>query len=120
MAGRWTPISDRGSEAFEDIDIDVSECLVWNTIAQFDSLTVQATEILLASLVRVCSWMLADHLQHGRYSEVTQELEEELPKTNVSSERDFGMFDRLLGEKARASAITVEGMILFKQNRLSV
>ena len=61
---------------FEDIavhDSPVLNSLTRKTDIDFDGLSVQAVEIVLASLVKVCSSMLADHLVHGRYADVSEE-----------------------------------------------
>ncbi|MGH0147156.1 UNVERIFIED_CONTAM: hypothetical protein FKN15_069937 [Acipenser sinensis] len=98
----------------------VIEKLTEQSSSEFDEMTGQAVELILASLVKVCCRMLADHLEHGRYDEVSEELYSRLesaPKTNVSCERDFGIFDNLLRVKTRATGIALEGMIMFKENR---
>ncbi|RXM95170.1 Spindlin-W [Acipenser ruthenus] len=108
---------------FTDIEVHagpVIEKLTEQSSSEFDELTGQAVELILASLVKVCCRMLADHLEHGRYDEVSEELyskPESAPKTNVSCERDFGIFDNLLRVKTRATGIALEGMIMFKENR---
>ena len=40
-----------------------------------------------------------------------------MPKTNTVSERDFAKLDRLLHEKPNASALALEAMILFSNNK---
>ncbi|KAK1164668.1 hypothetical protein AOXY_G15031 [Acipenser oxyrinchus oxyrinchus] len=108
---------------FEDVEMHcgpVFEKLIEKSSADFDELTVQAVELILASLVKVCCRMLADHLEHGRYDQMSEELLQKLesvPKTNVSCERDFGVFDNLLRAKTRATGIALEGMVMFKENR---
>ncbi|MBN3312970.1 SPIN4 protein, partial [Atractosteus spatula] len=108
---------------FIDIEVHsgpVLQKLTEQRSPEFEDMTRQAVELILASFVKVCCRMVADHLEYGRYDEVSEEMFEKLdsaPKTNVSCERDFGIFDNLLKVKARATALAVEGMIMFKENR---
>ena len=59
--------------------------------------------------------MLLDHLLGGQYYSVTDEHlikeTDSVPTTNVSPERDFAVFDRLLREKPNAMSISLESLI---------
>uniref|UniRef100_W5MZG7 Uncharacterized protein n=1 Tax=Lepisosteus oculatus TaxID=7918 RepID=W5MZG7_LEPOC len=106
-------------------DIEIHRGAVFDSLCEcsdpeFDELTVQAVELILASFVKVCCKMLADHLEHGRYDEVSPDVAEKMqsvPKTNESCERDFGVLDTLIRIKTNATGIALEGMIMYKENR---
>ena len=108
---------------FEDVDIHrgpILDRLLESTSEEFDAMTQQVLELVSASLVKVCCRLVADHLEHGRYDDVSEDqyhVLRSVPKTNVSCERDFGIFDYLIRSKFRASKIALEGMVMFKQNR---
>lgn len=64
--------------------------------------------------------MVKDHLPGGAYDQPHDEMLREtksVPKTNVVSERDFAQLDRLLREKPNASTLSLEGMIMFSNNK---
>lgn len=108
---------------FEDVDVHrgpILDKLLESSSEEFDDMTQQVLELVFASLVKVCCRLVADHLEHGRYDDVSEHQHNVLrsvPKTNVACERDFGIFDYLIRSKFRASKIALEGMIMFKQNR---
>ena len=65
--------------------------------------------------------MLADHLAQGKYTGAAADTllaeTKSVAKTNVNPERDFGMLDRLMIEKPRATSIVLEGIMMFKKNK---
>ena len=70
-------------------DSPVLKYLTTKTDIEIEGLTVQAVEIVLASLVKVCSSMLVDDLVHGLSEGLVDQLAS-APKTlNVSCERDL-------------------------------
>ena len=74
---------------------------------------------LFSSLTVLCGRLLVDHLE-GDLAQPTAELKAEaslVPKTNVISERDFAMLDRLLHQKPNSHTIALEGLILFFNNK---
>jgi len=84
---------------FDDVDIHrgpILDKLLESTSEEFDAMTQQVLELVFASLVKVCCRLVADHLEHGRYDDVSEDqyhVLRSVPKTNVSCERDFGIFD---------------------------
>eukprot|EP00112_Aurelia_sp_Birch-Aquarium-sp1_P004645 Seg1526.2 transcript_id=Seg1526.2/GoldUCD/mRNA.D3Y31 product=Spindlin-4 protein_id=Seg1526.2/GoldUCD/D3Y31 len=63
--------------------------------------------------------MLEDHLKGGLLDSKDDELREEsksVQKSNVLSERDFGMLDHLMKMKPKATDMAIEGLIMFKVN----
>ena len=55
--------------------------------------------------------MLTDHLPDGNYSDTDKEIQASVPKTNVVSERDFAMLDRLMRLKPNATLVAIEAVI---------
>lgn len=89
----------------------------------FDVLTLQALELIFAAVVVKTKRLLADHLKGGKYEYPSEEMRKEtesVMKTNVMPERDFGMLDRLIMEKPRATTIVLEGIIMFNKNETGV
>ena len=67
--------------------------------------------------------MVKDHLPGGVYDQPHDEMLREtksVPKTNVVSERDFAQLDRLLREKPNASTLSLEGIIMFSNNKTGI
>ena len=61
-----------------------------------------------------------DHLPGGYLDEPSKQLKIEtrsVPNSNTISERDFAKLDRLLREKPNASTLSLEGIILFTNNK---
>ena len=87
-------------------------------------LTLQALELIFSALVVKSKRMLADHLAKGKYSGSASEAlaseTKSVAKTNVNPERDFGMLDRLMVEKPRATSLVLEGIIMFRKNQTGV
>ena len=90
----------------------------------YDVLTLQALELIFFALVVKTKRMLADHLVKGKYSGSASEAlvseTKSVAKTNVNPERDFGMLDRLMVEKPRATSLVLEGIIMFRKNQTGV
>ena len=58
--------------------------------------------------------MLDDHLEDGKYSNPSQQLMKEtftVSTTNSIAERNFGMLDSFIREKANANMITYESIM---------
>ena len=67
--------------------------------------------------------MLHDHLDDGKYGQANN-LDDDIwsqtksvATTNVESERDFGMLDRLMKLKPKALDLAYEGNILYIRNK---
>ena len=63
--------------------------------------------------------MLEDHLKGGVLDSKDDELRQQsksVQKSNVLSERDFGMLDHLMKMKPKATDMAIEGLIMFKVN----
>ena len=87
---------------------------------EYDVLTAQAMELIFVVLVVKTKRMLAEHLKGGKYG-VSGQSEDSLSETqsvvkaNVGPERYFGMLDRLMVEKPRATSIVLEGIVMFNK-----
>ena len=83
---------------------------------EYDVLTALALELIFVALVVKTKRMLAEHLKGGKYG-VSGQPEDSLSvvKTNVGPERYFGMLDRLMVEKPRATSIVLEGIVMFNK-----
>ena len=86
-----------------------------------DVLTLQALELIFVALAVKTKRLLEDHLKGGKYdiTPTPKSLAEQksVMKTNVISERDLGMLDRLTMEKPRATTLVLEGIIMFNKNQ---
>ena len=109
---------------FNDVE-SVKDEIFENLVApsdEYDVLTAQALELIFAALVVKTKRMLADHLKGGKYGVSSQPEDllsetQSVVKTNVGPERDFGMLDRLMVEKPRATSIVLEGIVMFNKNQ---
>ena len=67
--------------------------------------------------------MLNDHLDDGKYGQANNldcdiwSQTKSVATTNVQSERNFGMLDRLMKLKPKALALAYEGNILYIRNK---
>ena len=67
--------------------------------------------------------MLDDHLDDGKYGQANnldcdiRSQTKSVATTNVESERDFGMLDRLMKLKPKALDLAYEGNILYIRNK---
>ena len=67
--------------------------------------------------------MLFDHLDDGKYGQANNfycdiwSQTKSVATTNVESERDFGMLDRLMKLKPKALDLAYEGNILYIRNK---
>ena len=86
-----------------------------------DVLTLQALELISVALVVKTKRLLEDHLKGGKYdiTPTPESLAEQksVMKTNVMPLRDFGMLDRLIMDKPRATTLVLEGIIMFNKNQ---
>lgn len=108
-------------EGFEVLKDSVFDKLV-EPNDNFDTLTVQALELIFSSLVVKTKRLLSDHLKGRKYDLQAEDekLRQEtrgVMKTNVIPERDFGMLDRLVMEKPRSTTLVYEGIIMFNKNQ---
>ena len=89
---------------------------------KFDKASKQCLEFLFGSFSIITKRMLHDHLKDGKYdrcSDSQRKIFNSALKTNVISERDFGMLDRLIREKPNALQIILEAVIMFQTNKTS-
>ena len=86
---------------------------------EFDVLTLQALELIFVALVVKTKRLLANHLEGGKYETSSQELQKECCKDQIMPERDFGILDRLMMEKPRATTLVLEGIVMFNKNQTS-
>ena len=77
-------------------------------------------QVLLHSFIVFCRYTLEDHLPGGEHDNPSDHKKSSVvsvPKTNTISERDFAQLDRLLRQKPNATTTSLEGMILFTNNK---
>ncbi|XP_038050668.1 uncharacterized protein LOC119723859 [Patiria miniata] len=132
---------ERMMNCFENWSRDASE-VVQGEVKMYDDVPIEMNEVF-DSLVKPCAndgackdvlqcmfkafhklgeRMLESQLSGGEHSEMSTEALSEtvsVPRTNVGAERDFGMFDRLLREKPRATEYAIEGIIMCRRNQTS-
>ena len=80
-----------------------------------DKVTKQILDLIFSSYVRVTNRLLGEHTIHDVYKGNKNELKS-VPKTNVSVKRDFGMLDRIMREKPKASNYAVKSIIMYTKN----
>ena len=85
-----------------------------------DDIICELLQMLCKSFHITASRLLEDHLNDGEYANPTTKIVNEtqsVPATNVRSERDFGILDRLLRENPNASTVAIEALILYSNNQ---
>ena len=92
---------------------------------ELNVLTIEALQIILVNFLIIIERQLSEYLPGGKLNEHTEGVYGEqlrtesvtLSATNIVSERDFANLDRLQRDKPNANLITLEGMILFPNNK---
>ena len=85
-----------------------------------DATVLEILQAIFTAFSVLLQRMVKDHLPGGEYDQPHDEMLREtksVPETNVVSERDFAQLDRLLREKPNASTLSLEGMIMFANNK---
>ena len=88
--------------------------------SEYDTIAQEIVQMIFSAFSSLLSRMVEDHLPGGIYDNPSARLVSEtksVPKTNTVSERDFAKLDRLLREKPNATTLSIEGMILFSNNK---
>ena len=89
---------------------------------KYDILAQELLEVMFKAFCTTTRRMLTDHLPGGKFhgkeddSELVSEVAS-VPKTNVISERDFAMLDRMIRDKPNATTVALEAMILYANNQ---
>ena len=117
----------KGSESvFDDVVVEkdgVFEKLVEEN-GVLDGMTLQVLQILCASFACKTKMLVSDHLNGGRHAtlnggeEVLMNETVSVKRTNVDSERDFGMLDVLMRLRPRAWCIVHESLVMLKRNKM--
>ena len=103
-------------------EVPIKKDSIWEALTKScdnDVLCREILQLIFSSLDVLCRRLLADHLE-GDLAQPTAKLKSEaklVPKSNVISERDFAMLDRLLRQKPNAHTVSLEGLILFSNNK---
>ena len=92
---------------------------------ELNVLTIEALQIILVNFLIIIERQLSEYLPGGKLNEHTEGVYGEqlrtesvtVSATNIVSERDFANLDRLQRDKPNANLITLEGMILFPNNK---
>ena len=90
------------------------------TPSEFDSTVQEILQVLFCAFSTLLRRLLKDHLPGGDLDMPSDQLLVEtrsVPNSNVISERDFAKLDRLLREKPNATTLSLEGIILFSNNK---
>lgn len=104
-------------------DFEPTRDAIFNALSspsELDSTVQEILQVVFSSLTVLVSRLLEDHLPGGKLDSPTEELVAEtksVPNSNTISERDFAKLDRLLREKPNASTLSLEGLILFSNNK---
>ena len=96
---------------------------VWNSLfsqdkssEEVDSICVQALEIAMNCILLILERQAVDHLPGGKYFQNTKS-NSVVPATNIASERDFAILDRLMRCKPSASTTCLEALTLWMNNK---
>ena len=104
---------------FTNADDPVAHCLFQSS--DYDSMVQELLQLLFKSFSRTMQRMLMDHLPGGEFHNVTDPKliseTKSVPTTNVSSERDFAILDRLMSQKPNATYIALEAVLLYSHNK---
>ena len=90
------------------------------TPSELDSTVQEILQLVFSALALLVTRLLEDHLPGGVLDMPSEQLACEtksVPSSNVISERDFAKLDRLLREKPNATTLSLEGLILFSNNK---
>ena len=88
--------------------------------AELDSQTIQTLELTSKGMLILLERQAKDQLPGGKYASVDLQYPgyRNVPTTNTVSERDFGILDYLLRQKAAAKLMYQECLTLWMNNRL--
>ena len=87
-----------------------------------DAACKEVLQCMFGVYVKLGRRMLESQISGGMFEVMDEQMMYETrsaPRTNVNVERDFGMFDRLLREKPRATEYAIESLIMCRKNRMS-
>ena len=87
---------------------------------EIEEMTFQIVGTLSTSMLSVIEKQLVDHLPGGKFFDPPQQLREEMtttPLDNLCAERLFASLDRLQKRMPNANTISMEGIILWTQNK---
>ena len=87
--------------------------------AELDTLTQEALEISMTSLLLILERQAQDQLPGGKYWEPSESLKQStsnVPTTNVVSERDFAILDMLVRQKPNATTLALESLTMWLNN----
>ncbi|KAL1007697.1 hypothetical protein UPYG_G00090370 [Umbra pygmaea] len=106
-------------------DIEVAKDFVFHKLTMqidpdFNELTVQVVEILLASFLMVCGKMLSSNPDYCRHVLPSDNLRVKLklmPRAYPNAQGDFGLLEHLQRAKSGAIGIAIESMVMFKRSR---
>ncbi|XP_070547896.1 uncharacterized protein [Ptychodera flava] len=87
---------------------------------EFDSLTVQALEMLMHSLLIILERQCEEQLPGGKYCDLSdgeKESVSSVPTTNVAGERDFAILDLLVRTKPAATTLCYGTLVMWANNK---
>ena len=90
------------------------------TPSEYDSTVQEILQVLFCAFSTLLHRLLKDHLPGGYLDMPSDQLLVEtrsVPNSNVISERDFAKLDQFLREKPNATTLSLEGIILFSNNK---
>ena len=88
---------------------------------EYDDSTKQLLELLFASFSIIIKRTLSEHLREGKYDNPSALMEEctSTPRANNTPESNFGLLDRLKILKPNSNDITIEAIIMCRNNKMS-
>ena len=116
----------RGEPMFDPKNVELHCDKIWDQLfmqtenVSFHTLTQQALEMCMHSLLLVLERLSHDQLPGGKYflpSDSVKKIAKNVPKTNKISEADFAMLDLLIRKKPNASINALDALIMWSQNK---
>ena len=100
------------------VNNDISGKLFEKTDPDVEAMCAQTLEMACCAILLILERQCADQLPGGKFWDVgNAEIYQNVPSTNVISERDFAQLDLLLHSKPAARTLTIETLIMWVNNK---
>ena len=99
------------------VNNDISGKLFEKTDPDVEAMCAQTLEMACCAILLILERQCADQLPGGKFWDVgNAEIYQNVPSTNVISERDFAQLDLLLHSQPTACTLTIETLIMWVNN----
>lgn len=123
LAQDSSPLLDGNFKLYDDIDIHMD--LLYDALLKpdpTDASTQVYLEAVMHGLLLILERQAEEQLPGGCHYQPSQKLllaADNVPTTNIVSERDFGSLDMLLKMKPAASTLGLESLIMWSNNKMA-